>query len=188
MRRHVGAMILMAVAVPYMATAAVSVSMPVPVDTQVALFRNVWKLDRNFDSTKGIRLAIVYQDNYYDSLAAKEDFVAAIGRQGLQITIVLVDAGTQQLLSNGLNAVEADIVYVAPLRAIDVTEIGRISRFHRFRTITGVPEYVDLGLAIGIGIRRNRPLIIVNLEQARAEGAVFSSQLLALARIVGPVQ
>ena len=60
--------------------------------------------------------------------------------------------------------------------------------FRRFRTITGVPEYVDQGLAVGIGIRRDRPLIIVNLEQARAEGAAFSSQLLALARIVGPVR
>ena len=69
-----------------------------------------------------------------------------------------------------------------------MSEIGRIGRFRRFRTITGVPEYVDQGLAVGIGIRRDRPLIIVNLEQARAEGAAFSSQLLALARIVGPVR
>ena len=54
--------------------------------------------------------------------------------------------------------------------------------------MTGVPEYVDQGVAVGVGIRKDRPLIIVNLEQARAEGSVFSSQLLALARIVGPLQ
>jgi hypothetical protein len=188
MRLRLGAAILIALIVPYTAAAAVSVSMPVPVDVQAALFRNIWKLDRNFDSTKAIKLAVVYQEGFADSVAAKDDFLASISRQGLRITILFVEAGTQQLLSNGLHAIETDIVYVAPLRGVDVTEIGRISRFHRFRTITGVPEYVDLGLAVGIGLRRDRPLIIVNLEQARAEGAVFSSQLLALARIVGPVQ
>ena len=51
-----------------------------------------------------------------------------------------------------------------------------------------MPEYVEAGVSVGIGIRRDRPLIIVNLAQARAEGTAFSSQLLALARIVGPVQ
>jgi hypothetical protein len=164
-----------------------TVTVAVPVDTQVALFVNIWKLDRNFDSTKEFKLAIVYQNNYYDSVATKDDLMAAIGRQKLRVSVVLIEATTQQLLSSGLHG-QFDVVYVTPLRAVDVSEIGRISRYQRFRTITGVPEYVDQGLAVGIGIRRDRPLIIINLEQSRAEGAVFSSQLLALARIVGPVR
>lgn len=181
--------LLLVLAVSRTAPAAVSVSMPVGTDVQVALFRNIWKLDRNFDSTKSIKLAIVYQENYYDSVTAKDELTAALGRLGMRITIVLVEAGTQQSLSNALHAAEQlDVVYVAPLRAVDVSEIGRIGRFYRFRTITGVPEYVEAGLAVGIGVRRDRPQIIVNLEQARAEGSVFSSQLLALARIVGPVE
>jgi len=188
MKLRVGIVILAGLVIPCMTKAAVSVSMPVPADVQVELFRNIWKLDRNFDSSKGIKLAIIYQQSYYDSVTAKDDFLAAMGRQGLRITVVLIEAGTQQLLSNGLHGIEVDVVYVTPLRAIDVSEIGRISRYQRFRTITGVPEYVDQGTAVGIGLRKDRPLIIVNLEQARAEGSVFSSQLLSLARIVGPVK
>jgi hypothetical protein len=162
--------------------------MPVSTDVQVALFRNIWKLDRNFDCSKGIKLAIVYQESYFDSVTAKDEFTAAVGRLGMHISIVLIEAHSQQSLRDGLRAMEQlDIVYVAPLRAVDVSEIGRIGRYYRFRTITGVPEYVDAGLAVGIGVRRDRPQIIVNLDQARAEGSVFSSQLLALARIVGPV-
>jgi len=188
MKLRVGIVILAALVIPCMTSGAVSISMPVPADVQAALFRNIWKLDRNFDSTTGIKLAIVYQQSYFDSVTAKDEFLAAIGRQGLHITVVLVEAGTQQLLSNGLRGADVDVVYITPLRALDVSEIGRISRFRRIRTITGVPEYVEAGLAVGIGLRRDRPLIIVNLEQARAEGSAFSSQLLALARIVGPVQ
>jgi hypothetical protein len=182
------ALLLAAIAIPYIATAAVSVSMPVPADVQLALFRNIWKLDRNFDGTKQITLAIVYQENYSESVAAKDDLLAAIAQQKLPIVPILMDAKSQQLLSNGLHGADVDVVYITPLRALDVSEIGRISRYRRIRTITGVPEYVEAGLAVGIGLRRDRPLIIVNLEQARAEGSAFSSQLLALARIVGPVQ
>jgi len=191
MKLRIRALILIVVAAPWAMAAAeesISVFMPVPADVQAALFKNIWKLDRNFDCTKGVRLAIVYQENYFDSATAKDEFAASISRLGPHTTLILIEAGTQQSLSNALHDTELDMVYVAPLRAIDVSEIGRIGRFRRFRTITGVPEYVDQGLAVGIGIRRDRPLIIVNLEQSRAEGASFSSQLHALARIVGPVR
>src|SRR5712691_5650817 len=150
--------LLAAIAIPYIATAAVSVSMPVPADVQLALFRNIWKLDRNFDGTKQITLAIVYQESYSESAAAKDDLLAAIAQQKLPIVPILMDAKSQQLLSTRLHDVDAEFVYVAPLRALDVSEIGRIGRFHRFRTLTGVPEYVEQGIAVGIGLRRDRPL------------------------------
>lgn len=79
------------------------------------------------------------------------------------------------------------VVYVTPLRSVDVAEIARISRSRGLRTVTGVPEYVEEGIAVGIGERKARPLIIINLRGARAEGSDFSSQLLNLARIVGPL-
>ena len=179
---------LTALARPCAMRAAVSVAMPVPADVQAALFHNIWKLDRDFDCTKGVRLAVVYQQSYFDSAAAKDDFVAAIAKLGLHTTLVLLEVTSQQSLLDALQHGELDMVYVAPLRSVDVGEIGRIGRARHFRTITGVPEYVEAGVSVGIGIRRDRPLIIVNLAQARAEGTAFSSQLLALARIVGPVQ
>jgi hypothetical protein len=188
MKLRVGIVILAGLVIPFMTTAAVSVSMPVPAEVQAALFKNIWKLDRNFDCTKGVKLAIVYQEKYNESVSAKDEFLASISRLGPHTTVVLVEAGTQELLSSGLHGNGLDMVYVTPLRALDISEIGRISRYERFRTITGVPEYVEAGLAVGIGIRKDRPLIIINLEQSRAEGAAFSSQLLSLARIVGPVQ
>jgi len=108
MKLRVGIVILAALVIPCMTSGAVSISMPVPADVQAALFRNIWKLDRNFDSTTGIKLAIVYQQSYFDSVTAKDEFLAAIGRQGLHITVVVVEAGTQQLLSNGLRGADVD--------------------------------------------------------------------------------
>jgi hypothetical protein len=188
MRLLIEALFVVLLMVPWTSVSAVSVAMPIPVDVQIALFVNVWKLDRNFDHGKPVTLAVLYQQNYSESVSAKDDLVAAIGRQKLRIVAIPIEAGTQELMENRLRETPADVVYVTPLRAVNIDAIWKISRYRRLRTVTGVPEYIDAGLAVGIGIRRNRPLIIVNLAQSRAEGSSFSSQLLALARIVGPLR
>jgi hypothetical protein len=78
----------------------------------------------------------------------------------------------------------ARVLYVSPLRGIDISDIIRVSRETGVTTITGVPRYVDEGIAIGLDLKADRPEIVVNLEGARAEGADFTAQLLKLARVV----
>lgn len=159
----------------------------VPVELQLALFTNIWRLDRNFDSSGVVTLVIVYQSGYRDSLLVKDDVVATVERLKLPIRCIPLEVGSEELLQTQLSQVRNVVVYVTPLRSVDVGEIARISRSRGLRTVTGVPEYVDEGIAVGIGERKARPLIIINLRGARAEGSDFSSQLLGLARIVGPL-
>jgi hypothetical protein len=164
-----------------------SASAVVPVEMQLLLFTKIWKLDRNFDSSGVVTLVIVYQAGYRDSLLVKDDFVATVARLKLPIHCVQLEAGSGELLRKGLSEIRDAVVYVTPLRSVDVAEIARISRTRGLRTMTGVPEYVEAGIAVGIGERKDRPLIIINLQGARAEGSNFSSKLLNLARIVGPL-
>jgi hypothetical protein len=167
--------------------AAESASAVVPVEVQLALFTKIWRLDRNFDSAGVVTVVIVYQAGYRDSRLVKDDFVATVERLKLPIRCIPLEAGNAELLRKGLSEIRDAVVYVTPLRAVDVAEIAQISRGRGLRTMTGVPEYVDEGIAVGIGERKNLPLIIINLQGARAEGSDFSSQLLGLARIVGPL-
>jgi hypothetical protein len=160
--------------------------MAVPADVQFAVFVNVLKLDRNFDPSRGTTIAIVFQQEYRASVLAKDDAVSAVERLKLGMHTVALEVGSQQLLEQRVAEAVADVVYVTPLRAVDVGTIAVIARRRGLRTFTGVPAYVDLGVAVSIGTRKNRPLIIINLAGARAEGAAFSPQLLSLARIVGP--
>jgi hypothetical protein len=164
-----------------------SASMVVPVDVQMDLFANIAKLDRNADPAKGVTLAIVYQRGYPESVSTKESVLAAVRKQNPRMVCVLLEADNPEILRRMLANTEANVLYIAPLRAVEVSEIAQISRSRGIRTITGVPEYVKAGIAVGIGLQKQRPLIIINLEAARAEGAAFSSQLLSLARIVGPL-
>ena len=78
------------------------------------------------------------------------------------------------------------VLYVAPLRAVAIGEVVAISRARKITTLTGVPEFVEKGIALGIALRAERPLILVHLAAARAEGADFNSQLLKLARVLFP--
>jgi len=157
----------------------------VPVEVQLALFVNIWKLDHNFARPGGVTVGIIYQEELRESVLVKEELVAAAERLAIRTEPMPVDS--EELMVRRLAETHADVIYVAPLRAIDIGAIARITRQRGLRTVTGVPEYVDSGLAVGIGLRKSRPLIIINLVAARAEGAAFSSQLLNLARIVGPL-
>jgi hypothetical protein len=165
-----------------------SASTPVPVDVQTEIFIGIRRLDRNFDQSKPATLGIVYQEGYPESVAVKEAVIQSVKARNLAIVCVPLNAATSEQLRRELSETAADIVYVAPLRSVDVAQIGAITRQRGIRTVTGVPEYVELGIAVGIGLRNRRPLIIINLQAARAEGAAFSSQLLSLARIVGPIR
>jgi hypothetical protein len=168
------------------ATAGTS-SAAVPVDVQLALFGKIWKLDRNFNSSAVVSLVVVYQAGYRDSLLVKDDIIATVERLKLPIRCIPLEVSSGELLRKGLTEVDATVIYVTPLRSVDIAEIVRICRTRGLRSVTGVPEYVDDGIAVGIGERRDRPLVIINLQGARAEGSDFSSQLLNLARIVGPL-
>ena len=178
---------VLALAVTIWAATGFASGLPVvPADVQLAVFQNIWKLDRNF--RQPVKMAVLYQENYRASVDMKNEIVAEVVRSNAPIECAVLEVGTTELLTQALNATDANVIYVGPLRAVEIELIARISRQRHIRTITGVPEYVDAGIGVGIGVRKSRPLIIINLAGARAEGSDFTAQLLGLARIVGPLQ
>jgi hypothetical protein len=157
----------------------------VPTDVQLAVFAKVWTLDRNFPANGDVKMAVLYQSHYRTSMAVRDEIVqAAPGVPGLRCTFIDLDTDTNSL-DRLLKPGDVQVIYIAPLRAFEVDGITRLARSRHLRTVTGVPEYVEQGVALGLTVRKDRPLILVNLNAARAEGSEFSSQLLKLARIVG---
>jgi hypothetical protein len=154
----------------------------VPIDVQLALYVNVWKLDRNFGDPAAARIAIVYQETNSASTAMKNEAVRWIAaHRGLEAVPIALDrAGQAAALEN----VKAHVFYVMRMRGADLRRIAEIARARRIRTMSGDPEYVGLGLSVGIAVRNDRPLILIDLAAARAEGADYESRLLRLAEIV----
>jgi len=157
---------------------------PVPVRVQVPLMLRIMSFDRNLAQRPGdLVVGVLYQSRNRTSLAIAEEITRLLGSHR-STEAVGIDLDKVTDLPAVLGQSRARVLYVAPLRGVEISEIVRVSREAGVTTITGVPRYVNEGIAIGIDLKAERPEIVVNLEGARAEGADFTAQLLKLARLV----
>lgn len=159
--------------------------MPVPVEVQVPLLLKLLHFERQLQSRAAddtLVIGIIYQQRFRTSFEVKDGFVAAVGAAAGEgpLRCVPLDLDRQKDLPGALAASQARILYLCPLRAADLKGIIRIAREHRVLTLTGVPEYLGAGVAVGIDSKGQKPLILVSLPAAKAAGADFSSRLLSL--------
>lgn len=103
---------------------------------------------------------------------------------GVHFRCVAIDWDGTKDIAAVLTQERPHVLYVAPLRSVSIEAVAAAARGQGIHTWTGIPEYVERGLAVGIGLRGERPLILVNLTAARAEGADISSQLLSISRVI----
>jgi hypothetical protein len=165
--------------------------MPVPVDLQYSLLMKILTFDRNLKARVGeeIVVGIVYQKNFRESINTRDEFTKAMDESPIKkiedIPIRQVPVNLDNIdLDSAVSQMKIDILYITPLRAVKIEDIAKVSQTKQLTTLTGVPDYVESGLAVGIGTKGDKPLIIINLSAAKKEGADFSSQLLRLAKIV----
>jgi hypothetical protein len=166
--------------------------MEVPVEIQFPLFLKILPFDRNFKNRVGdeIVIGIVYQEKFRKSLNVKtqlENFLEKSKENkidDLPFRYILINLGSLSEFKAILAREKVDIVYITPLRAIAVDTLVSYSRSLGITSLTGVPAYCELGIAISIGTKGESPIIIINLPGARSEGADFSSRLLKLARVI----
>jgi hypothetical protein len=166
-------------------------SMQLPVEAQVPLLLKLLSFDRNFRGRAGgeLVIAILFQGGNRESVNVKSDVEAALKQSatalgGLPLRAVSIDLDEEPDLASVLAARTVVVMYVSPLRAVDIREITKASRKAQVRSFTGVPHYVEQGIALGLGLRGDLPQIIINLPAAREEGADYGAQVLKLARVI----
>jgi hypothetical protein len=167
--------------------------MAAPAGIQVPLLFKILTFDRRMGTRPPghvIVIAVVFQTGYRASLVARDQVVDALEAMehstisGHTVRWVAVELKNREQLRLALIHERTDVVYVTPLRGVDLDAIMRTARGAGMTTFTGVPLYVEQGLALGIGIVRERPQIIINLSATRAEGSDFTSQLLRVSRVI----
>ncbi len=166
--------------------------MSVPVNLQLRLLSRVLQFDRRFPENLGeeVVLGVLYQSRFRASLdamsaarsALEEKANRFVGEVPLRVVALDMDEGLS--LADALADRGIDVLYVAPLRSVEIRALSRISREGGVLTFTGVPEYLRMGLAVSVGSRRGRPEILINADAAAAEGVLFSSELLKIATLV----
>jgi uncharacterized protein DUF4154 len=167
--------------------------MAAPAGIQVPLLFKILTFDRRMGARppgQFLVVAVLYQSGYRASLVAKNQVVDALEAMehstisGHPVRWVAVELKDREQLRLALIRERTDVVYVTPLRGVDLDLIVKTARGAGMTTFTGVPLYVQQGLALGIGIVRERPEIIINLSATRAEGSDFTAQLLRVSRVI----
>lgn len=166
--------------------------MPVPVEVQVPVLLKVLTFDRRIADVRGENLVVgvLYQSGSRLSSTVKDRVMEALSSAGPSgpanrpLKVVAVDADGKEGLETALARLGVRVLYVTPMRAFDLPGLVVSTRQIRTLTLTGVPEYVEAGLSIGLDLRQDRPRILVNLRAARAEGADLAAPLLGLATVV----
>jgi hypothetical protein len=164
----------------------------VPVAVQIPILVKILSFNRTLTPHEPGQLVIgvVYQSRYQRSATVADEVRRAVrslpknALPGLEPRVVGLDLDDTADLAAALARERVVILYVSPLRAVEISELTSHSRPLRITTLTGVPQYVEAGLAVGLDSKGDRPQILINLAAARAEGADFDAQLLKLARLV----
>jgi hypothetical protein len=165
--------------------------MPVPVEVQASLLPKILSFQRA--GAQGRKengaVGIVYQSQVRSSYVCANEIAEQLSRylrnsDGSPVNCVLIEYSSQTDLSRHISDEGVSMVYVAPLRSVDIGELGRMLQNRHLLSFTGVPAYVEEGLVLGVEIANNHPKIVVNLSAARSTGVEFSSQLLKLSRVI----
>lgn len=163
--------------------AAQAQEMEVPVALQVPLFLKVLTFDRQRpqNDESEIVFGIAYQSGFRSSAQAR-NMVAEAVRSVARVRIVLINLDRESLESILRNH-KVQLLYVAPLRAMSPAAVAGVAAANHALTVTGVPQYVEQGVAVGLRLQGERPRIMVNLTASKLCGADFTSELLKLAEV-----
>jgi uncharacterized protein DUF4154 len=167
-------------------------AMPFTADAQVPLLLKVLTYDRSFavKAKSALNIGIVYMASDPQSVKAKDDIVKTL-QAFSDRTIKNVPIKFQPIEYRGRASLETavrsgvNVFYIAPGTADAIDEVLKVSHRSGVTTATGVPEFVNRGVAIGIGMKADKkPDILINLSSSRSEGSEFDASLLRIANIV----
>jgi hypothetical protein len=163
--------------------------MEVPVDVQFALFAKIVSFDRapKTQNEGDYVLGVLFQPTVRASSQVSEQALATAPRltiDGRKVRVIAMPIAGMGEVEATLKRANVDALYVTPLRSPDIAALARVTRRHKVLTLTGVPVFVEDGLAVGVAMKGNRPLVVINLNASKAEGADFSSQLLHISKII----
>ena len=164
-----------------------------PAASQALLLLRVMAYDRNLPARVGesVVMGVAFKKGDRASEAAGAEFVKALtalagtavvaGRAISVRSLPIVNAADlEAAFSSGRPAA----VFICPGLEPETAAIAGVTREHSVLSATGTREAVEAGLAIGLLSLSGRAGLLVNLNQARLEGADLDSAMLKMAEVL----
>jgi hypothetical protein len=166
--------------------------MDVPVAQQFSIFMKILECNRGFETHDDsvLTFGIIYQSGNKQSLNTRDELMEIISKSPriiinkIPVKFMAIDLSHATDLAGTITGSKIDIVYITPLRACNIEDLAALFAAHRVLSFTGLPSYLESGLAVSIANRGGKPQIVINLPASKSEGVSFSSQVLKLARVI----
>jgi hypothetical protein len=84
--------------------------------------------------------------------------------------------------SAGLPSEKPSVLYLGDAAKLD--EVIAYSRANKVLSITGIPELVEKGIALGIGVSEGKPKVLLNMTSSKEEGRDWNPAILKIAKII----
>jgi hypothetical protein len=104
--------------------------------------------------------------------------------QGLPFRVLTLPLSNAERLRKAIAKEGVDAIFVLATGRDDLTWIEKVTRESKVLTMASCEEQVTAGLSLGVFLTEGKNTLIVNLTASRAEGAIFSSALLKLAKVI----
>jgi len=140
-----------------------------PAKVQAAVFVKALAFNKGLAAGGDISIHVVDSPEF--ATAMKKGIGTAVGK-------ARIGAVTE---GNGLPAEKPAVVYLGDASRRD--EIIQYTRANKIMSITGLPDQVQKGITMGVGILRDKPKIILNLSSSREEGIDWNPALLKIAAV-----
>ncbi|MFH1893496.1 MAG: hypothetical protein ABIK83_12545 [Candidatus Zixiibacteriota bacterium] len=159
---------------------------------EIQLFLKVITYDQNFlpESLGAVRLYIVYDRSVpesYEQLLRVDNFLRE--SPGMSVSGVAVKHESLPIKQfnsavSRMSSREYNILLVTAVDRREIESLALEAQAAGMRSFSILPEYVNLGLAVGVRVGKKRNSIIVNLESSRREGSNFSAHLLKMCEVI----
>ena len=164
----------------------------VPIDLQLKVIPKIISLNKNFsfnENAEVINLSVLYSSEQRSSQQVYEEFekkekIIGMNIKGKNANVLSIDISSISNLREYLIENKIDVLYITPLRGVDIAKIRSICDEVDVLTISGVAEHIESNVSVVLDLENNKLQITINQKSAKSEGVDFSSRLLKIAKIV----
>lgn len=162
----------------------------VPIGVQIELLARVVKYDRNAAERMGAtcRILVVLRDGDVTSKQAATHVRTELDElddiAGLPISVSTHDFVDAATLVSKCTDDGVGILLLTPGLSDEVAGIAAACVDKNLLTVSLLGNDVAAGIVLGFTLESSRPMIVVNLPQARKQKVDFSARLLAIAKVI----
>ena len=162
-----------------------------PIDLQLRIIPKILSLEKNLAQSKEkfFNISILFSKEQRNSAQVFESFTKSVNELGIAIkdkeaTVLPFDISGKGNIRSFLKNNKIKLLYITPIRGIDISEITKICKEEGVLTITGVEEYSINQVSVVLSLEDNKLQIMINQKSSKQEGADFSSRLLRIAKLI----